>query len=166
MRMTDCFVDGVIDQVLVYPLVVHTDPRGSLVEAFRADTLPAGLRPCMGYVSVTGPGIARGPHEHREQTDIFVFTGPGTFTIMLWDNRAGSRTRGVRMVLRAGAQDPSCVIVPPGVVHAYRNLSERDPGMVLNFPNQLYGGWGRGGAVDEIRHEARADLFYEDMVKR
>ena len=45
------------------------------------------------------------------------------------------------------------VIIPPGVVQGYRNISATGRGMVLNFPNRLYRGWGRKEEVDEIRHE-------------
>ena len=53
------------------------------------------------------------------------------------------------------------VVVPPGVVHSYRNLSER-PGLVFNFPNRLYGGTGKCYPVDEIRHEDTSvvDTFF------
>jgi len=34
----------------------------------------------MSHISYTKPcGIARGPHEHNEQTDIFCFLGTGKF---------------------------------------------------------------------------------------
>ncbi|HUF11026.1 MAG TPA: hypothetical protein VMO47_17020, partial [Rhodothermales bacterium] len=55
--------------------------------------------------------------------------------------------------------NPAAVIVPPGVVHAYRNVSEGDA-MIFNCPNRLYGGWGRAEEVDEIRHEDREDDLY------
>ena len=44
------------------------------------------------------------------------------------------------------------VIVPAGVVHAYRNVGTM-PGLVFNAPNRIYRGWGRKSPVDEIRHE-------------
>jgi len=44
------------------------------------------------------------------------------------------------------------VVVPPRVVHAYKNVSQV-PGLVFNSPDRLYAGWGRNRPVDEIRHE-------------
>ena len=44
------------------------------------------------------------------------------------------------------------MIIPPGVVHAYQNVDDM-PGLLLNFPNQLYRGPQRQEPVDEIRHE-------------
>jgi dTDP-4-dehydrorhamnose 3,5-epimerase len=54
--------------------------------------------------------------------------------------------------------------VPPGVVHGYINISDRD-GMVLNYPDKLYKGWGKKEEVDEIRHEDKEDEFYLDFIK-
>ncbi len=44
------------------------------------------------------------------------------------------------------------LIIPPGVVHAYKNVGA-EPGIVFNCPNRLYKGTGRKEPVDEIRHE-------------
>jgi len=48
-------------------------------------------------------------------------------------------------------------IVPPGVVHGYKNVSKTTRGMVVNYPDKLFMGWGRKEAVDEIRHEEEND---------
>ncbi len=132
------------------------DPRGWLTELFRADVLEAAgmgeARPAMAYLSMTKPGVTRGPHEHREQTDFFAFTGPSDFEVTLWDNRPGSPSFNRRETFVFGASRPATLIVPPGVVHAYRNIGPVD-GWVLNFPNRLYKGPGRNEPVDEIRYE-------------
>ena len=159
------FVKGKIEGVIVSRLVRNLDERGFLMETFRADTLPKGLRPAMSYISMTEPGIARGPHEHSGQTDMFVFPGPGTFKIVLWDNREKSPTRSSRMVLFGGSDDPIAIIVPPGVVHAYRNISRTVRGMVLNYPDTLYAGRGKNEPVDEIRHEVDKDPFFLDFLQ-
>lgn len=144
---------GRIEGVVITELKKNTDRRGFLCETLRLDELPTNLRPVMSYLSYTEPGIARGPHEHREQTDIFAFIGPGNFLLKLWDKREGSATRGNFMEIIAGKDNPLSVIIPPGVVHGYRNISLTERGMVLNFPDKLYMGWGKLEAVDEIRHE-------------
>jgi len=135
---------------------VATDQRGWLIELFREDVLKEsgqeGARPVMAYLSMTLPGVVRGPHEHREQTDFFAFVGPSDFEVTLWDNRPGSPTYRQRERFVLGAGKPATLIVPPGVVHAYRNVGETD-GWVLNLPNRLYRGAGRKDEVDEIRHE-------------
>jgi dTDP-4-dehydrorhamnose 3,5-epimerase len=127
----------------------HEDARGWLTELFREDELPDGFKPVMGYISITKPGIQRGPHEHKEQTDGFAFLS-GRFKLSLWENRPGLEFRKVE--IEVGEENPIFVTVPPGVVHAYQNVGESDA-FVLNFPDRLYAGWGRKEPVDEIRHE-------------
>ena len=58
-----------------------------------------------------------------------------------------------------GEDSPYALIVPAGVVHAYKNVGDKD-GWVFNGANRLYAGWLKQDAVDEIRHEAKADSPY------
>jgi dTDP-4-dehydrorhamnose 3,5-epimerase len=146
------FQEGEIKGVEVTRLKQRRDVRGWLVEIFRADELPSQIIPVMSYVSETIVGATRGPHEHANQTDYFCFLGPSTFCLVLWDNRRTSPTYWFRQELSVGEENPCVVIVPQGVVHAYRNVGH-EPGWVFNCPNQLYAGNGRQERVDEIRHE-------------
>ncbi|MFH1922333.1 MAG: dTDP-4-dehydrorhamnose 3,5-epimerase family protein [Planctomycetota bacterium] len=148
------FREGPIEGLIVRPLARFEDVRGWLIEVFRADELPAHARPVMGYLSQTLPGVVRGPHEHREQSDCFAFVGPGDFELYLWDSREDSPTSGNRQTLLVGESNRQSVIIPPGVVHAYKNVGHV-PGLVLNSPNRLYAGEDRNHSVDEIRHEDR-----------
>ena len=147
------FTKGPIDGVIIKILTKHLDHRGFLCETFRADELPSSLTPVMSYVSYTEPGIARGPHEHVNQTDIFAMLGPGNFFVKIWDNRKDSSSYGSFMELYAGEDNPVTVIIPPGVVHSYKNISINTRGMVLNYPDCLFMGEGKKEEVDEIRHE-------------
>lgn len=149
------FKTGQIADVIVYKLKKYHDERGWLAELFRHDELPEEFYPAMSYISITRPGIARGPHEHRDQADLFCFIGPSTFRLKLWDNRPDSATYLNTMTLDAGEENPLAVVVPKGVVHGYKNIGRVD-GMVINCPNRLYMGEGKKEPVDEIRHEADA----------
>jgi dTDP-4-dehydrorhamnose 3,5-epimerase len=146
------FKDGLIEGVLVTPFRKYQDDRGWLMEVFRHDELAAEFHPAMAYLSLTLPGVIRGPHEHVDQADLFAFSGPGHFKMTLWDNRPGSPTYRNRMELELGADHPGSVLVPKGIVHCYRCTS-REPGLVLNCPNRLFMGPGKAAPVDEIRHE-------------
>jgi dTDP-4-dehydrorhamnose 3,5-epimerase len=150
------FRPGEIDGVLVRALECFEDARGWLIELFREDAMQSSFRPVMAYVSQTLPGVARGPHAHREQSDCFAMVGPGDFKVYLWDARPDSSSRGHKQVLVAGESNRVRFTVPPGVVHAYKNIS-RVPGLVFNCPNRLYAGPGKRGPVDEIRYEDLAD---------
>ncbi|MDZ4722681.1 MAG: dTDP-4-dehydrorhamnose 3,5-epimerase family protein [candidate division Zixibacteria bacterium] len=141
-----------IEGVVIRPLILNTDGRGWLIELFRTDELQPPISPLMSYVSMTKPGLLRGPHEHREQTDYFCFIGPSTFLVRLWDNRKDSRTFGAKIEIELGEHNKASVIVPPGVVHGYKNIGTVD-GLMYNAPNRLYGGEGKDGPIDEIRYE-------------
>ncbi|NMC75438.1 MAG: dTDP-4-dehydrorhamnose 3,5-epimerase [Geobacteraceae bacterium] len=146
------FTEGRIHGVVVRPLTKYLDDRGWLSELFRLDELEGVMKPAMAYLSMTRPGIARGPHEHVEQTDYFCFLGPSNFKIYLWDRRPESPSFGVRQIFFAGLDAPALVVVPPGVVHAYKNVGVEN-GLVFNAPDRLYAGEGKKFPVDEIRHE-------------
>lgn len=146
------FTIGPIDDVEITDLKTYRDQRGWLTELFRTDELLAAHAPAMAYISETQPGIVRGPHEHVDQTDCFVFIGPGDFLVRLWDAREDAATFGRMYDVVVGASRPARVIVPPGVVHAYKNVSPQ-PGWVFNAPNRLFAGEGKKQPVDEIRHE-------------
>lgn len=149
------WTDGRIYGVEIRKLEKCCDARGWLAEVWRDDG-PTLTSPLMAYVSFTWEGVTRGPHEHREQTDFFVFLG--RFKLMLWDARVSSPTCGMRWFAELGGDGISVAVVPPGVVHAYTAL---DDGMVLNMPDKLYAGWGKAGPVDEIRHENDPDSQYD-----
>jgi dTDP-4-dehydrorhamnose 3,5-epimerase len=143
---------GKIHDVVVRPMTKFLDERGWLAELYRSDETAPEQMPVMAYISMTQPGVARGPHEHIDQTDYFCFLGPSNFKVYLWDSRSDSPTCGVKQVLFAGLDQPLILIVPPGVVHAYKNVGI-DNGIVFNGPNRLYAGEGKHLPVDEIRHE-------------
>lgn len=153
------FRSGPIDGVICKPLARHDDERGWLVECFRLDELPEGHLPQMAYVSATLPGAMRGPHDHVEQSDYFAFVGPGDVTLYLWDSRPHSPTRGNRLKMIVGESNRQGVIIPPGVVHAYKNHGQA-PAWIINCPNRLYRGAGRRSPVDEIRYELQSEHPY------
>ena len=155
--MTNTWTRGQIEGIVIKKLTKYLDRRGFLCETFRLDELPPGIKPVMSYVSYTEPGIARGPHEHQEQTDIFAFIGPGNFLLKLWDNRSASLTYHKYMEVFAGTDNPVTVIIPPGVVHGYKNITPTERGMVLNYPDRLFKGAGKKEEPDEIRYEDEVD---------
>lgn len=147
-----------IEGVIVKKLNKYEDERGWLTEIFRQDELAE--KPVMAYVSATKPGIARGPHEHVHQTDVFVFIGSGMVELNLWDRRENSSTNGEHVKIEVGESNPSMIIVPPGVVHAYKCISNCDA-WCINLPDKLYKGEGKKEEVDEIRWENKEDSPYK-----
>ena len=148
-----------INGIILKRLERFEDSRGWLCELYRKDS-DKGINPAMCYASYTNFNSARGPHEHRKQSDFFIFFGPGDFEVHLWDNRKNSSTYGKHMKIVAGESDKLGVIVPPGVVHGYKSITK--PGSFsINLPDKLYKGEGKKEEVDEIRHECDADSKFK-----
>ncbi len=154
------FRKGKIEGVITYPIRKFVDDRGWLAELFRHDEIEEEFYPAMAYISVTEPGVQRGPHEHVDQADLFCFLGSGNFKLALWDNRADSPTYRTMSTHYVGADNPMAVIIPKGVVHAYRNISTLEKGVVINCPNRLYMGEGKKEPIDEIRHEDDPETIF------
>ncbi|MDP2877674.1 MAG: dTDP-4-dehydrorhamnose 3,5-epimerase family protein, partial [Holophaga sp.] len=100
------FKKGLIEGVKVTPLKKFVDERGWLAELFRHDEVAEEFHPVMSYISVTLPGVLRGPHEHVDQADLFAWVGPGDFKLTLWDNRKESPTYLNRMEVFLGINNP------------------------------------------------------------
>lgn len=147
-----------ISGVNIKKLVNHKDNRGHLTELYRLDE--DGFKPEMAYASITNPGVVRGPHEHVYQSDGFAFFGPGNFMLYLWDRREDSDTKGEKIEISVGEDNPCFVIVPPGVVHGYKCISD-EPALSVNLPNKLYKGYNKEEEVDEIRWEEDENSPYK-----
>lgn len=154
------FTEGEIHDVVSYALKKFADERGWLAELFRHDEIAEEFYPVMAYISITEPNLQRGPHEHIDQADLFCFIGAGNFKLRMWDNRPDSPTYRNMMTMTVGEANPTAVIVPKGVVHAYKNASATEKGMVVNCPNRLYMGEGKREPVDEIRHEDDPETIF------
>ena len=139
-----------IKDVIINKIKKYSDSRGWLKEIHRIDD--SSFQPEMSYISHTNFNQVRGPHEHKYQSDFFVFAGPGDFELYLWDNRPSSETFGIEQVLVVGETNNINVIVPPGVVHGYKAITEAGS-FSINLPDKLYGGVDRKEEIDEIRHE-------------
>jgi dTDP-4-dehydrorhamnose 3,5-epimerase len=147
-----------IKGVIIKNLSKYEDPRGWLAEFFRHDEID--YSPAMGYISETKPGIVRGPHEHVYQTDYFVFVGPGNLELNLWDRREGSDTKGEHLKIEVGEKYPVAVTVPPGVVHGYKCIGDKNA-WCINLADKLYRGISKKDEIDEIRWEDKEDSPYK-----
>lgn len=146
-----------IEGVIIKSLKKYSDNRGYLTEIWRQDELDHEAK--MSYLSLTLPGVVRGPHEHRYQADCFIFVGPGEFDLHLWDRRENSSTFKNYEKIRAGESEPLLVVVPPGVVHGYKCVSS-EAALSINLPDKLYKGEGKKEEVDEIRWEQDSNSPY------
>lgn len=147
-----------IKDVIIKKLEKYHDDRGYLTELYRRDE--DNYQPAMAYASLTNPGVVRGPHEHVSQSDGFAFFGPGSFRLYLWDRREDSETKGEKIEIEVGEDNPTFVIVPPGVVHGYKCISD-NPALSVNLPDKLYKGEKKASEIDEIRWEENEDSPYK-----
>jgi len=124
-----------IDGVRIKKLIVHPDDRGRLFEIWRADDEGyCGFGQV--YVTTAYPGIIKGWHCHKQQTDCFtVIMGRALFA--LYDAREGSPTHGQLQTVQIGENERLAVLIPPGVYHGFKNIGE-DEVWCLNCPNRTY----------------------------
>ena len=124
-----------IEGVRFRELIRHQDERGSLSELLRSDW-PEFTRFGQAIVTVNLPGVIRGWHRHRRQTDAIVVLS-GTALVPVYDPREGSRTRGQLDEHVLDGSRLRVVFVPPGVYHGYRTIGT-EPALIVNFPDALY----------------------------
>ena len=124
-----------IEGVLTKKLKVIPDERGMLMEMLRDDD---AFFQKFGqvYLSVVYPGVVKGWHYHRKQTDHFVFV-KGMAKVVLYDDRAGSKTRGEVNEFFMGEQNPILLVIPPLVMHGMKGIGT-EPAYLVNTPSEHY----------------------------
>ncbi len=124
-----------IEGVQVKRLKVIADERGYLMEMMRDDD--AFFRKFgQVYLSVVFPGVVKGWHYHKQQTDHFVFV-KGMAKVVLYDDREGSRTRGEVNEFFMGEMNPILLVIPPLVLHGMKGIGT-EPAYLVNTPSEHY----------------------------
>jgi dTDP-4-dehydrorhamnose 3,5-epimerase len=124
-----------IDGVSVRRLRVIPDERGYLMEMLRRDW-PEFERFGQVYVTAVYPGVVKGWHYHRIQTDHFICVA-GMAKVVLYDGREGSSTRGEVNEFFLGYLNPALLKIPPGVMHGFKGVSQ-EMALIVNVPTELY----------------------------
>ena len=88
------------------------------------------------YLSVVYPGVVKGWHYHRKQTDHFVFV-KGMAKVVLYDNRENSKTRGEINEFFMGENNPILLVIPPFVLHGMKGIGV-EPAYLINTPTEHY----------------------------
>lgn len=115
---------GVIEGVVIQPLVRHADDRGYFEEIIRADD--AFFTEGFGQWSHSKmfPGVVKAWHVHKTQIDWW-YVGDGRLRVALHDLRSDSPTRGVTQELHMGDDLPPVLLkIPAGVAHGCKALGE------------------------------------------
>ncbi|MBM3323949.1 dTDP-4-dehydrorhamnose 3,5-epimerase [candidate division WOR-3 bacterium] len=124
-----------IKGVQTKPLRIIPDERGAVMEILRSDD---ELFEKFGqvYLSVVYPGVVKGWHYHKVQTDCFAII-KGMAKVVLYDDRADSPTRGEVQEFFIGEQNPMLIRIPPGVLHGMKGIGT-GPAYMVNCPTEVY----------------------------
>jgi dTDP-4-dehydrorhamnose 3,5-epimerase len=124
-----------IDGVRIKELRLLPDERGYLMEMLRSDD---EIFEKFGqvYLSVAYPGVVKGWHYHKIQTDCFTIVR-GMMKVVLYDDRPESPTRGEINEFFMGELNPLLVVIPPGVLHGMKAIGD-EPGCLVNCPTEPY----------------------------
>lgn len=124
-----------IEGVKIKKLKVIPDERGYLMEMLRCDDK---IFEKFGqvYLSVGYPGIVKGWHYHKVQTDHFVFV-KGTAKVALYDSREDSKTYGKIDEFLMGEKNPVLLKIPPLVMHGFKAVGT-EPAFLINCPTEPY----------------------------
>jgi len=124
-----------IEGVTIKQLKVIPDERGFLMEMLRSDD-PIFRKFGQVYLSVAYPGIVKGWHYHKLQTDYFTVV-KGMLKVVLFDRRENSKTHGVLSEFFMGERNPILLVIPPLVAHGVKAVGP-EPGYLVNCPDMPY----------------------------
>jgi len=124
-----------IDGVVVKTLRVIPDERGWLMEILRCDD-PIFTKFGQVYITTAYPGVVKGWHYHKKQTDNFTCIH-GMMKVALYDARPESKTYKQVMELFVGEKNPVLIHVPPGVYHVFKGIGT-ETAYFLSVPTLPY----------------------------
>ncbi|HUT25071.1 MAG TPA: dTDP-4-dehydrorhamnose 3,5-epimerase family protein [Sumerlaeia bacterium] len=124
-----------IHGVKIKPLRVIPDERGLLMEMLRCDD-EIFRKFGQVYLSMAYPGVVKGWHYHKVQTDYFTIV-KGMMKVVLYDRREDSPTHGVVNEFFMGERNPILLVIPPLVLHGMKCIST-EPAYLVNCPTEPY----------------------------
>ena len=148
-----------IEGVEVRKLRLIPDERGYLMEMLRSDW-EEYEKFGQVYVTAVYPGVVKGWHYHKIQTDHFICVH-GMAKVVLYDGREGSPTHGEVNEFFMGQQNPMLLKIPPGVMHGFKGISQ-EMALIVNVPTELY----NYEHPDEYRLPAHTDQIPYDWSRK
>ena len=118
-----------IDGVAIHKLKVIKADRGQIMHMMRSDSDHFSKFGEI-YFSQVFPGRIKAWHIHREMTLNYAVP-VGRITMVLYDDREGSSTKGELMEIELGDENYSLVTVPPGVWNGFVGKGNM-PALVAN----------------------------------
>jgi len=148
-----------IEGVQVRKLRLIPDERGFLLEMFRSDW-PEYEKFGQTYVTAVYPGVVKGWHYHKIQTDHFVCV-QGMAKVVLYDGREGSPTHGEVNEFFMGPLNPIMLTIPKGVFHGFKGISQ-EMTLIVNVPSEVY----NYQQPDEYRLDAHSPEIPYDWARK
>lgn len=111
-----------IEGVQVIPLRRIPDERGTIFHMLKC-TDPHFQQFGEIYFSTVYQGVIKGWHRHVEMTLNYACIS-GRIKLVLYDDRAGSMTRGEIVEIFLGPDQYSLVVIPPQVWNGYKGMSD------------------------------------------
>ena len=124
-------------KALIEPVKTHRDARGCLFEPLADAELTAQRNV---HVVITQPNEVRGNHCHVTATEITSVVGPCLVRL-----KEAGEIRDVEIP----AGEPWRLIIPPGVVHAFRNTGQQ-PMVLVSFSTNLHDAGGGDTRREQI----------------
>jgi len=124
-----------IEGVKTKKLRVIPDERGRLMEILRSDD-PLFEKFGQVYITTAYPGVVKGWHYHKKQTDNFAVV-KGMAKLVLYDPREESSTRGIVNEFFLGDHNPELVQIPPLVYHGFKCTGESEA-VFINCVTECY----------------------------
>ncbi len=124
-----------IEGVKIKKLNVFPDERGRLMEMLRSDD-ELFLKFGQVYMTTAYPGVVKGWHYHKKQTDNFVVV-KGMMKVVLYDGREKSPTYKEVNEFFMGKHNPILLQIPTYVYHGFKCISDTEA-ICINLPTEVY----------------------------
>lgn len=128
-------MEKIMEGIKIKKLKVIPDERGRLMEMLRNDD---DLFSAFGqvYLTVVYPGVVKGWHYHKEQTDNMTCVR-GMIKLVVCDNRKDSSTYRQVQEFFIGKENQVLIQIPPMVLHGFKGISP-DESLIINVPDKVY----------------------------
>ncbi len=109
---------------------------GTLAEVARVAWDEVDLPIVQVHITTTLPGRTRAWGLHQRSTDR-LFVVCGLVSIVVYDGRTDSPTRGVLNEFKVSERNPGLLVIPPNLYHGWKNIGTEEA-YIINMPSAQY----------------------------